>query len=71
MRSGAGIERISDLTGEAKPCSRGGSTSTIGGTVDDWRAVGKALRIKASILDDYASAFENPLMAEARKEGGR
>lgn len=35
--------------------------------VSGWRNTGKALRLKASTLDTYASAFENPLMAEAGK----
>jgi serine/threonine-protein kinase HipA len=35
--------------------------------VTDWRKIGKHLRIKAATLDAYASAFENPLMDEARK----
>jgi serine/threonine-protein kinase HipA len=33
--------------------------------VSDWRKVGRQLRLKASTLDAYASAFENPLMDEA------
>ena len=35
--------------------------------VSGWRHAGKALRIKASTLDAYATAFDNPLMAEAGK----
>ncbi len=35
-------------------------------TVSGWRKTGKQLRIKASTLDAYASAFEHPLMDEAR-----
>jgi serine/threonine-protein kinase HipA len=31
-----------------------------------WRMVGRALKIKAATLDAYASAFEQPLMEEAR-----
>ena len=34
--------------------------------VDNWRATGRRLRIKATTLDAYASAFEHPLMDEAR-----
>ena len=35
--------------------------------VSGWRHAGKALRIKASTLDAYATAFDNPLIAEAGK----
>jgi serine/threonine-protein kinase HipA len=35
--------------------------------VADWRKTGRQLRLKASTLDAYASAFEHPLMDEARK----
>ena len=35
--------------------------------VSAWREVGRQLRIKASTLDTYASAFEHPLMDEARR----
>lgn len=35
--------------------------------VETWRATGRQLRIKASTLDAYASAFEHPLMDEARR----
>jgi len=35
--------------------------------VTDWRKIGKHLRIKAATLDAYASAFENPIMEQARK----
>jgi serine/threonine-protein kinase HipA len=34
--------------------------------VSKWRKVGRQLRLKATTLDAYASAFENPLMDEAR-----
>jgi serine/threonine-protein kinase HipA len=34
--------------------------------VSKWRRVGRQLRLKSSTLHDYASAFENPLMEEAR-----
>ena len=37
------------------------------GAVSDWRKTGKQLRIKASTLDAYATAFEHPLMDEARR----
>jgi serine/threonine-protein kinase HipA len=36
-----------------------------------WRPTGKRLRLKASTLDAYASAFQHPLMDEARKVLGR
>jgi serine/threonine-protein kinase HipA len=32
-----------------------------------WRKTGRQLRLKASILDAYASAFEHPLMDEVRR----
>jgi serine/threonine-protein kinase HipA len=35
--------------------------------VSGWRKAGKELRLKASTLDAYATAFENPLMAEAAR----
>ena len=35
--------------------------------VSGWRKTGKQLRLKASALDSYASAFEHPLMDEARR----
>jgi serine/threonine-protein kinase HipA len=35
--------------------------------VADWRKTGRQLRIKAATLDAYASAFDHPLMDEARK----
>lgn len=35
--------------------------------VSDWRKTGRRLRIKAATLDAYATAFEHPLMEEARK----
>ncbi len=35
--------------------------------VFDWRKTGRQLRLKASTLDAYASAFEHPLMDEARQ----
>jgi serine/threonine-protein kinase HipA len=35
--------------------------------VSAWRGIGRELRLKASTLDAYASAFENPLMTEAGK----
>lgn len=35
--------------------------------VAGWRAAGRRLRIKAATLDAYASAFEHPLMGEAKR----
>ncbi len=37
--------------------------------ITDWRKTGRQLRIRATTLDAYASAFEHPLMDEARKLG--
>lgn len=39
--------------------------------VSGWRKAGRQLRFKASILDTYASAFEHPLMDEARRVLGK
>ena len=38
--------------------------------VSRWREVGKQIRIKASTLDAYSTAFDNPMMADARKLNG-
>jgi serine/threonine-protein kinase HipA len=38
--------------------------------VSAWREVGKQLRIKASTLDAYSTAFDNPLIDEARRLAG-
>lgn len=35
-------------------------------TITDWRKTGHQLRLKATTLDAYASAFEHPMMEEAR-----
>jgi len=35
--------------------------------VSGWRTIGKQLRIKAKTLDAYATAFEHPLLDEARE----
>ncbi len=35
--------------------------------VSGWRKTGRQLRLKASTLDTYASAFEHPLLDEARR----
>lgn len=39
--------------------------------VSGWRTTGKRLGLKASTLDAYASAFQHPLMDEARQILGR
>ena len=39
--------------------------------VAGWRTTGKRLRLKAPTLDAYASAFQHPLMDEARQLLGR
>ncbi len=39
--------------------------------VSDWRNTGRRLRLKASTLDAYISAFEHPLMDEARNLLGK
>jgi len=39
--------------------------------VSGWRKTGRKLRLKASTLDTYASAFEHPLMDEARRLLGK
>jgi serine/threonine-protein kinase HipA len=39
--------------------------------VSGWRKTGRQLRLKASTLDTYASAFEHPLMNEARQLLGK
>jgi serine/threonine-protein kinase HipA len=40
-------------------------------TVSEWRKIGRQLRLKTSTLDSYASAFDNPLMDEARRLLGK
>jgi serine/threonine-protein kinase HipA len=40
-------------------------------SVCSWRKTGRQLRLKASTLDAYASAFEHPLVDEARQLLGR
>jgi serine/threonine-protein kinase HipA len=39
--------------------------------VSDWHKTGRQLRFKTSTLDAYTSAFENPLMDEARRLLGK
>lgn len=51
---------------EAKQILRAVFTSVSG-----WRKTGRQLRLKAATLDTYASAFEHPLMAEARQLLGK
>jgi serine/threonine-protein kinase HipA len=36
-------------------------------SVSQWREVGRSLGIRASVLNEYETAFENPLVEEARK----
>lgn len=45
--------------------------SKVFAAVSGWRTTGKRLRLKASTLDAYASAFRHPLMDEARQFLGR
>lgn len=56
----AAAERFSLKAAESKKILREVFTAVSG-----WRKTGRKLRIKASTLDAYASAFENPLMDEA------
>jgi len=35
--------------------------------IDSWRAAGRQLRLKAATLDSYSTAFDHPLLDEARK----
>jgi len=39
--------------------------------VSGWRKTGRQLHLKASTLDVYASAFDHPLMDEARRVLGK
>jgi len=39
--------------------------------VSGWRKTGRQLRLKATTLDTYATAFENPLMDEAGRLIGK
>ena len=45
--------------------------SEVFAAVSDWRKTGRQLRIKASTLDAYASAFEHPLMDETTRLIGK
>jgi hypothetical protein len=47
---------------EAKSILRQVST-----VVANWQTVGRRLRLKAATLSAYASAFENPFVAEAKQ----
>ncbi|MFZ4484273.1 MAG: hypothetical protein ACOYOL_09885, partial [Chthoniobacterales bacterium] len=39
--------------------------------VSTWRNAGQRLRLKATTIDSYASAFENPCMQEAARLLGK
>lgn len=56
----AAAERFGLKVAESKKILRQVFTAVSG-----WRKIGRKLHIKASTLDAYASAFENPLMDEA------
>jgi serine/threonine-protein kinase HipA len=57
----AAAERFGLKTAESKKILREVFTAVSG-----WRKAGRKLRLKASTLDTYASAFEHPLMDEVR-----
>ena len=50
-----------------KPAQARSILKTVFQAVSHWRQTGRKLRIKAGTLNAYASAFEHPLMEEARK----
>ena len=54
-------ERFGLKAAESKRILREVFTAVFG-----WRKTGRQLRLKASTLDAYASAFEHPLMNETR-----
>jgi serine/threonine-protein kinase HipA len=58
----AAAGRFGLATAEAKEIMREVFTAVSG-----WRQTGRRLRLKAATLDAYASAFEHPLMDEARR----
>ena len=58
----AAASRFGLEAGEAKAILR-----EIFAAVSGWRKTGRQLRLKASTLDAYATAFEHPLMDEARR----
>src|SRR6266498_4173272 len=62
----AAAPRFGLKTTEAKKILREVFTAVSG-----WRNTGRRLRLKALTLDAYASAFEHPLMGEARQLLGR
>ena len=63
------------LTAAARFGLKGDETKRILGevftAVSGWRKMGRQLRLKASTLDAYSSAFEHPLMDEARQVLGK
>ena len=59
-------ERFGLKTAEAKKI-----LSEVLTAVSNWRKTGRQLRLKAATLDVYASAFEHPLMDEARQLVGK
>lgn len=62
----AAAPRFGLKAGESKKILREVFTAVSG-----WRKTGRQLRFKASTLDTYASAFEHPLMDEARQLLGK
>jgi serine/threonine-protein kinase HipA len=50
-----------------KPSAARAVLNEVTRAVSSWRATAKALRIKATVLAPYESAFENTLMEEARR----
>ena len=58
----AAAPRFGLKASEAKKILREAFTAVSG-----WRKTGRQLRLKASVLDSYASAFEHPLMDETRR----
>ncbi len=50
-----------------KPAAARGILSEVVQGVSRWRETGRTLRLKATTLDAYASAFEQPCLAEARR----
>ena len=58
----AAAARFGLKAGEAKAILR-----EVLAAVSGWRKTGRQLRLKASTLDAYATAFEHPLMDEARR----
>lgn len=62
----AAAERFGLKAAESKSILR-----EVSAAVSGWRKTGRQLRLKASALDAYASAFEHPLMDEAKRLIGR